>query len=78
MLADSTGPLPQSHLSGASLPELISRAQRVRDTTTLLIERGQLVVEFRRRELSWRQIEQQTGWPQSSARRWFRQYLATL
>lgn len=56
------------------MAELVVRAKRVRDNSTLIEERGQLTTEFRRRELSWRQIEEITGWPQANARRWLRLY----
>jgi hypothetical protein len=61
-------PLP---LSEVPLAELIARARRVADNEALMAERAQLVRELRRRGLSWRQIQQETGFPHSSARRWF-------
>jgi len=65
---------PRPNLSEVPLSELVERAKRVADNSTLLAERGALVVEFRRREMSWRQIEEHTGWPHSSARRWLKRY----
>lgn len=68
-----TSPDPQEPpppLSEVPLAELIARARRVADTAALMRERIALVEELRRRGLSWRDLEQQTGFPQSSARRW--------
>lgn len=59
------------------MDELVARAKRVRDNSALLRERGALVVEFRRRGMSWRQIEAATGWPHTSARRWHALHLGS-
>lgn len=76
MPTEPRGPMPRSDLSEAPLSELFERARRVADNATLLRERGALILEFRRRELSWRQIEEHTGWPHSNARRWLKRYVA--
>jgi lambda repressor-like predicted transcriptional regulator len=54
------------------LAELIARARRVADTEALMTERKELVAELRRRGFSWRQLQQETGFPHSSARRWLK------
>jgi len=76
MPTEPRGPMPRSDLSEVSLSELFERARRVADYATLLRERGELILEFRRRDLSWRQIEEHTGWPQASVRRWLKHYKA--
>jgi hypothetical protein len=76
MPTEPRGHMPRSNLSEAPLSELFERAKRVADNSALLDERGALVVEFRRRDMSWRQIEEHTGWPHSNARRWLKRYVA--
>jgi hypothetical protein len=66
---------PPDPLPGVSLAELISQARELADTDTVMRRRGEIVVSLRSRGLSWRQIEQKTGMPQVSARRWAERFL---
>jgi hypothetical protein len=72
MPVEPNGPPPESRLSEAELLELVERAVRVRDNTTLQVERGDVVAKFRRAGFSWRQIEDLTGIPIASAHRWWK------
>jgi hypothetical protein len=73
MRADPCGP---ATLSEAPLSEIFELMRLHADDTPLVKVRGGAVQELRRRGLSWRQIEEKTGVPHASARRWLKRYLA--
>jgi len=70
MPTDPGESVPDDPLPEVPLTELIERARSVGHPATLMATRGALVVALRARELSWREIEAQTGIPQANARRW--------
>lgn len=78
MPTDADGGQPPPPLSEVPLPELIDRARRVADNSSIMGTRGELMVEMRSRGLSWREIEKETGIPHGNARRWAQRYLDTL
>lgn len=73
MRADPSGP---ATLSEAPLSEILELMRSCADDTPLVRMRGSAVAELRRRGFSWRKIEEQTGVPHASARRWLKRYLA--
>jgi hypothetical protein len=73
MLSDLPG--PPVDLSQVPLSALFELA-RAYDESFLTRKRGELLAEFRRRRMSWRKIEEHTGWPHASARRWLKRYEA--
>lgn len=75
MPTDPDESVPDDPLPEVPLTELITRARSVGHPETLMATRGALVVALRARDLSWREIEAQTGIPQANARRWARRFL---
>lgn len=67
---------PHVDLSEVPLSEIFEQMRLYSDDTPLVLVRGRAVLELRRRGMSWRKIEEKTGVPHASARRWLTRYLA--
>lgn len=59
------------------MAKLLDQARKVADNESLMRTRGELMHELRKRGLSWRDIQRETGIPPSNAIRWERRYLAS-